>query len=469
VQTLPASPALESILDRAHLSSALMTVAETFIFAFPRVLADSGKSSRPAAVRNGMPSRVDLPARALVASTIFHLALALFLIRVPPSLDRLAARIHSTDDDARAKILYHLTPIHFTRRPSAMYLSGPILVHGTPWWDRRKSYPRVHRPASASRWHALAKRSGIILERPDARENANQILWQSAVRDDRKLNRDVPAPNVAAGEATDFRKGHPMIPVRATDASRDLPLRHIPFSATRAEVGLLAFSEHPAPFEAMLVLPAGDREAQFASELGETGAPRSVETSSSDASVTLDESNATATGAAGQKPATGSPSAADSVIYAVSASSLVGKRISVVVEAGPAGGGGLDVYGILRCDQIYTIDLAMPGNPWVLEYCDPGASASGAAGNLRAPVAEVRFDFRPTGLPAEASETMIVLHGWIQADGSVVVKEIIRGATPATDASAERTFSRWKFLPATRNGSPVRVEVLVGIPANGNP
>lgn len=467
--TLLASPALEASLDRAHLSSAAHPVAGFFLFAFSRVLADSGNSSRLAAVKNGMPSRVDLPGRALVASTIFHLALALFLIRVPASLDRIAERVHSPGRDAPTKIVYHLTPIHFAGRPSAMFLSGPVLVPGTPWRLWRNTSPRVHEPRSASRGHAMAKRSGFIHERPGAAENANQILWQSAVRDDRKLNRDVPAPNVAAGAATHFGEDQPLLPVRATDVARNLPQRRIPFAGPPAEAGLLASSEHPAPFEALLVLPAGDRDSKPAIELVETEAPRSAEISPSTAPATLDESHTAAEGEVGQKPATVSTSATDSVIYAVSASSLVGKRISVLVEAGPAGGGGLDVYGILHCDQIYTIDLTMPGNPWVLEYCDPGSSASGPAGNLRAPVAENRFDFRPTGLPAEASASMIVLHGWIQADGSVEVKEIIRGATPATDASAERTFSHWKFSPATRNGSPVRVEVLVGIPAKGNP
>ena len=59
---------------------------------------------------------------------------------------------------------------------------------------------------------------------------------------------------------------------------------------------------------------------------------------------------------------------------------------------------------------------------------------------------------------------MIVLHGVIHEDGSVSDLVVVQGLDPVSDAAAYAAFSRWKFKPALRAGTPVSVEILVGIP-----
>ncbi len=59
---------------------------------------------------------------------------------------------------------------------------------------------------------------------------------------------------------------------------------------------------------------------------------------------------------------------------------------------------------------------------------------------------------------------MIVLHGIIHEDGSVSDLTVLQGLDPTSDAAARAAFSRWKFKPALRAGTPVALEILVGIP-----
>ncbi|HXW54801.1 MAG TPA: energy transducer TonB [Candidatus Cybelea sp.] len=59
---------------------------------------------------------------------------------------------------------------------------------------------------------------------------------------------------------------------------------------------------------------------------------------------------------------------------------------------------------------------------------------------------------------------MIILKGTIAADGTVEHVVVYQGVVPEMDMAARVAFSRWKFKPAMRNGKPLEVEVLVGIP-----
>ena len=62
-------------------------------------------------------------------------------------------------------------------------------------------------------------------------------------------------------------------------------------------------------------------------------------------------------------------------------STVVLRKNALVVSAGPMGGGGLSVYGALRCGKIYTVFLPMPGRPWTLQFCQSGAAAKPAEQN----------------------------------------------------------------------------------------
>jgi hypothetical protein len=159
------------------------------------------------------------------------------------------------------------------------------------------------------------------------------------------------------------------------------------------------------------------------------------------------------------------------------------RKSSIIVSAGPVGGGGLDVYDVLRCGKIYTIFLAMPGKNWTMQYCQkPGTEGATPPrststfvhldGGLVPPDLDVetRYDFRRLPVPPAKAGKLIVLKGTLGTDGTVGSLEIFQGILPQMDEAAKIAFSRWKFKPAMRDGKPVPVEILVGVPveATGN-
>jgi hypothetical protein len=182
------------------------------------------------------------------------------------------------------------------------------------------------------------------------------------------------------------------------------------------------------------------------------------------------------TGGVGENFGVLDPMLPANMVYAVPASVLPRKN-SLVVSAGPMGGGGLDVYGALHCGKIYTVFLQMPGKSWTLQFCQakreaptnaisPQSAVVRLEQGLLPPDPELRFDFRRLPLPPENAHRLILLKGLIREDGTVDLIQVYRSLLPPMDAAACLAFSRWKFKPAMREGKPVSVEILVGIPSD---
>jgi hypothetical protein len=153
------------------------------------------------------------------------------------------------------------------------------------------------------------------------------------------------------------------------------------------------------------------------------------------------------------------------------------RRNTFVVAAGPVGGGGLNVYGTLDCGTIYSVFLPMPGKNWSLQYCEKSvgtqkgvAAAPRTVLNLEKPLVppdvdlNQRFDFKRLPLPIDNSHRTIILQGVIAIDGSVQHLVVHQGVLQEMDEAARLAFSRWMFKPAMRDGKPVEVQILVGIP-----
>jgi hypothetical protein len=153
------------------------------------------------------------------------------------------------------------------------------------------------------------------------------------------------------------------------------------------------------------------------------------------------------------------------------------RRNSLIVSAGPNGGGGLNAYGVLlHCGKVYTIFLPMPGKNWTMQYCAQGsADASPTAGSSSTvarfgegvvpPQAESKFDFQRLPVPPEKVGKLIILKGVLRADGFIDELQVYQSVLAEMDDSARLAFSQWKFKPALRESKPVPVQVLVGIPA----
>jgi outer membrane biosynthesis protein TonB len=52
----------------------------------------------------------------------------------------------------------------------------------------------------------------------------------------------------------------------------------------------------------------------------------------------------------------------------------------------------------------------------------------------------------------------------LKDDGIPENLEVYQGVLPEMDEAARAAFSQWRFKPAVRDGKPVPVEILIGIP-----
>jgi hypothetical protein len=153
------------------------------------------------------------------------------------------------------------------------------------------------------------------------------------------------------------------------------------------------------------------------------------------------------------------------------------RKNSLVVSAGPIGGGGLGVYRALNCGKIYTVFLPMPGKNWTMQYCQKAVNPLDATVqkpstviHMESPLvppepdADSRFDFQRMPVPPEKGSKLIVLKGALLPDGTVADLQIFQGVVPTMDEAALLAFSKWKFKPPMRDGKPIAVDILVGIP-----
>ena len=273
-------------------------------------------------------------------------------------------------------------------------------------------------------------------------------------------------------------------------------------SAFQGNGSLTSISVTPAPLQTQIALPLGNRAGEFSiSPNGEKpgSAGGSVHGLTNGGKGEGGSGGDRSTGKGSGETGGGNPAAADGtlsikggsgehvlgpdlapeMVYPVPTPSPL-RRNAVVVSAGSSGGGGLNVYGALQCGSIYTVFLPMPGGSWTLQYCDPASRAQTTQLGTRSTVVHLEqalvppdvtsmFDFRRLPVPTDKAHKMIVLKGVIEQDGTVVDLHIFQGILPKMDEAARVAFSRWTFKPAVREGKPVKVEILVGIPLRNQP
>jgi TonB family protein len=119
--------------------------------------------------------------------------------------------------------------------------------------------------------------------------------------------------------------------------------------------------------------------------------------------------------------------------------------------------------------DVYMMAIQMPNltsysGSWLLWYADRTARQTGLQ-PIAAPVAHRKVD--PKYFPAAVAERVegkVRLYCVIGREGTVTSIELLHGIDERLDRSAEEALSKWEFYPATRNGQPVDVDVVVEIP-----
>jgi len=146
-------------------------------------------------------------------------------------------------------------------------------------------------------------------------------------------------------------------------------------------------------------------------------------------------------------------------------------------RAGPSVTGPIDPDiapdKILSGKDVYTMHIDMPNltsstGSWTLNFAQLNEEFDPAhrpVGRLAAPVLERKVDpeYPPSMIKAHV-EGQVILYAIIRKDGSVDSIQRVRGLEPILDKNAMLALSQWKFRPATRDGVPVDIEVVVYIP-----
>ncbi|MFQ5927547.1 MAG: energy transducer TonB [Terriglobia bacterium] len=130
--------------------------------------------------------------------------------------------------------------------------------------------------------------------------------------------------------------------------------------------------------------------------------------------------------------------------------------------------------------RVYTTYINMPNvtsesSSWLLHFAEleadnPNDYAGGGdeidvGSGLAAPLVVTKVDPRyPADARRERVEGTVVLYAVIRADGGVEDVAVVGGVDPRLDQSAAEAFARWRLLPATKDGQPVALEVVIEIP-----
>ncbi|MGE5323537.1 MAG: TonB family protein [Actinomycetota bacterium] len=125
-----------------------------------------------------------------------------------------------------------------------------------------------------------------------------------------------------------------------------------------------------------------------------------------------------------------------------------------------------EVFGLRRR---YSIRLSMPNlnsaiGSWIMRYARLN-SAPGTVEDVTPPEPLHKVDpAYPATYVHDRVEGEVVLYGIIHSDGSVGNVRVLEGFDSVLDENARVALTEWRFRPATRNGVPVDVEVVVRVP-----
>ncbi len=118
--------------------------------------------------------------------------------------------------------------------------------------------------------------------------------------------------------------------------------------------------------------------------------------------------------------------------------------------------------------KFYSMTLNMPnlnsaGGSWVIRFAEMNETRD--HGELTAPVATQKVDpAYPLELMRHNVQGTVTLYAVIRGDGSVGDVRVLRSVDDRLDEYARQALSRWRFRPATKNGSTVDLEAVVAIP-----
>lgn len=258
--------------------------------------------------------------------------------------------------------------------------------------------------------------------------------------------------------------------------------------ASSAGGRMIALSVNPAAPSASVEVPAGNRRGTFAAtpegKRGATGAPEIAgggkAANEPSGRTSANNTNGIPPGlfvGAGPKSegsiaVAGAARAGSSADPASGGPSRSSASRRVASEMSPDGQTEAE-RKVFAGRRSYAMTLSVPnlnsaGGSWVMHFVEQKESEK--QGELVAPVATRTADpGYPLELMRQNVRGTVVLSAVINADGSVGDVQVLNSIDDRLDEYASSALSRWRFLPALKNGNPVALQAVVMIPFRPRP
>ena len=126
------------------------------------------------------------------------------------------------------------------------------------------------------------------------------------------------------------------------------------------------------------------------------------------------------------------------------------------------------IEGRFRGRDVFTMVIPIENmkdysSDWIIWFAQRGAA--GQALNIRAPIPLRKFESVEPVPPGARTDVRVQLAGVITKDGKLEVQALLRSnLAPALESAVLRDIESWEFKPATRDGMPVDVDIVLEIP-----
>jgi hypothetical protein len=119
--------------------------------------------------------------------------------------------------------------------------------------------------------------------------------------------------------------------------------------------------------------------------------------------------------------------------------------------------------------SVYTMVIPIENIPeyssdWIIWFAAHNGPADAAALNVRAPIPLRKFEPVEPVPPGARTDLRVQIAGVITKEGKLEVRQLLRDLTPAIESAVIRDIQSWEFKPATQDGSPVDIDVVLEIP-----
>lgn len=122
-----------------------------------------------------------------------------------------------------------------------------------------------------------------------------------------------------------------------------------------------------------------------------------------------------------------------------------------------------------RGRSVYTMVIPIENIPeyssdWIIWFAAHDGPAGAAALNVRAPIPLRKFEPVEPVPPGARTELRVQIAGVITKEGKLEVQGVLRSLAPTFESAVTRDIQSWEFKPATEDGAPVDIDVVLEIP-----